>query len=142
MEGPVVVRRSTPRALGFVVAVALTAGTAGTAAHAAPAPGPEAVETAARPNGAAPARPPCPPPPPVWAPRRWVPPATPVPADAIHVRAGAPDGGDGSAARPFNSIQRAVWNGRSGSTIVVQSGVYHEYVGVFNDVAGTPTATG
>ena len=135
MEGPVVVRRSTPRALGFVVAVALTAGTAGTAAHAAPAPGPEAVETAAP------------------AERRGTGPAAlptsatgvgaaplgstsyPVPADAIHVRAGAPDGGNGSAARPFNSIQRAVWNGRSGSTIVVQSGVYHEYVGVFNDVA-------
>lgn len=57
-----------------------------------------------------------------------------IPADALHVKAGADASrGNGQAATPFASIQSAVWNAKPGQTIVVHEGVYHEYIGVFND---------
>lgn len=58
----------------------------------------------------------------------------PIPAGALHVKAGANAAvGNGRAATPFASIQKAVWNATPGTTIVVHTGVYHEYIGIFND---------
>ena len=58
----------------------------------------------------------------------------PVPADAIHVKVGGNDAtATGSTSSPFGSIQRAVNRAKQGQTVVVHEGVYHEYVGVWND---------
>ena len=45
-----------------------------------------------------------------------------------HVRAGAPAGGDGSAARPFSSISAAAETAKPGDEVVVAPGVYREWV--------------
>jgi hypothetical protein len=50
------------------------------------------------------------------------------PASAIHVATSGADGNDGSAARPFATINRAVMAASAGSTIVVAAGTYRELV--------------
>lgn len=53
----------------------------------------------------------------------------PPPEDALHV---APGGsGEGSPEDPLGSIAQAVRQARSGATIVLRAGTYHEEVGIF-----------
>ncbi|WP_349899818.1 right-handed parallel beta-helix repeat-containing protein [Parafrigoribacterium soli] len=52
--------------------------------------------------------------------------AYPVPAGALFVATTGSDGGDGSQRAPFATLGRAIALARSGSTIVVRAGSYHE----------------
>ena len=45
-----------------------------------------------------------------------------------HVKAGAPAGGDGTAARPFAAINDAARAAGPGDEIVVEPGIYREWV--------------
>lgn len=56
-----------------------------------------------------------------------------IPTGAIFVSANATVPGSGSKANPFPSVQRAIEAARSGSTIVLRAGTYHETVTVPSD---------
>lgn len=64
----------------------------------------------------------------------WSPPVFTTPPGAIFVDASASSSGDGSKARPFPSLDSAVKaaNGKSGATIVLRAGTYHEKQIQFN----------
>ena len=50
----------------------------------------------------------------------------PVPPGAVFASASAASGGDGTAARPFASIQSAIDKAPNGGTVTMRAGVYHE----------------
>jgi hypothetical protein len=50
------------------------------------------------------------------------------PATILHVNASAPTGGDGSAAKPFQTIQDAINHATAGTQILVADGIYPEAV--------------
>ncbi|MFB7084912.1 sigma-70 family RNA polymerase sigma factor [Streptomyces sp. NPDC056296] len=50
--------------------------------------------------------------------------AYPVPADAVHVAPSGSDSGDGSAARPYATVRRALSAAPAGGTVVLRSGTY------------------
>ena len=64
----------------------------------------------------------------------WSPPTFATPPGAIFVDASASAGGDGSKLHPFSSLASAVEaaNGKSGATIVLRTGTYHEKQIQFN----------
>lgn len=51
-----------------------------------------------------------------------------APTNIIHVNDDAPEGGDGSAAAPFRTIQEGVNRASPGSQVLVADGLYHEAV--------------
>jgi len=59
-------------------------------------------------------------------------------AKTIHVNANAAPGGDGSAAQPFQSIQKAVRQAGAGDTVEVEAGLYREDVRI--NQGGAPDA--
>ena len=61
--------------------------------------------------------------------------AAPIVAGALYVSSSGNDGGDGSAASPFRTIQRAISLAPSGSTIIVKAGTYNEKL-VINGKSG------
>lgn len=52
--------------------------------------------------------------------------AYPVPAGAIYARPGGATGGSGTSSSPYQSAQTAVDKAKSGATIVLRGGLYHE----------------
>jgi Ca2+-binding RTX toxin-like protein len=63
-----------------------------------------------------------------------------TPARVIHVSAGAAAGGDGSAARPYATIQAAVSAATPGTAIHVHAGTYVENVKIPHQASGTESA--
>jgi parallel beta-helix repeat protein len=50
-----------------------------------------------------------------------------VPSGAVFVSTSGSDSGDGSAAKPFATVTKAITKVRSGGTVVLRGGTYHEY---------------
>lgn len=56
------------------------------------------------------------------------------------VDASAPDGGDGSAEKPYNTIFAAASTARAGDHIIVRPGTYRENVAIYKEHDGRPNA--
>src|SRR4051812_36939645 len=63
-----------------------------------------------------------------------------TPARIIHVSATAAAGGDGSAGRPYATIQAAVSAATPGTAIYVHAGTYVENVKIPHQASGTESA--